>query len=92
MAEIALSGALALVDRLLRIYPYVTHDIEEVKNLMDTLKGFLKDTDGREDTEGLKNSCFKFLYTSILIRPGKLFIILLTLLRTLFQVFNCPLQ
>ena len=54
-AEIALSGALALVDRLLLIYPYVTHDIEEVKNLLDTMKGVLKDTDGREDTEGLKD-------------------------------------
>lgn len=55
MAEIALAGALALVDRLVHVYQYVTHDVEEVKTWLDTMKSFLKDIEGREDTEGLKD-------------------------------------
>ncbi|KAK7855615.1 hypothetical protein CFP56_027305 [Quercus suber] len=55
MAEIALAGALALVDRLVLVYQYVTHDVEEVKKWLDTMKSFLKDIEGREDTEGLKD-------------------------------------
>ncbi|KAK4575586.1 hypothetical protein RGQ29_026519 [Quercus rubra] len=55
MAEIALAGALALVDRLVLVYQYVTRDVEEVKKWLDTMKSFLKDIEGREDTEGLKD-------------------------------------
>ena len=55
MAEIALAGALALVDRLVLAYPYVIHDVEKVQNVLDIMKGYLKDAEGREDTEGSKN-------------------------------------
>jgi hypothetical protein len=57
MAEIALAGAIAIVDKVL---PFLmvgrncesTYDIEEVKKWLNTMIAYLKDTEGREDTEG----------------------------------------
>ncbi|KAK7855616.1 disease resistance protein rpm1 [Quercus suber] len=60
MAEIALAGAIGLLDVVLPFLPYVYHkgvspDINEVKELLKTMRSYLKDTEGREETEGWKD-------------------------------------
>ena len=60
MGEIALAGAIALIDKLVLVHQNVSHnavhhDVEVVRKLLSTLKGYLKDTEGRENTEGLKD-------------------------------------
>ncbi|KAM3743879.1 hypothetical protein ACB098_06G009000 [Castanea mollissima] len=60
MAEIALAGAIGLLDVVLPFLQHVYHkraspDINEVKELLNTMRSFLKDTEGREETEGWKD-------------------------------------
>ena len=61
MAEIALTGAIALLDVVLPFLQSVYHnnrvspDINEVKELLKTMRSYLMDTEGREETEGWKD-------------------------------------
>ena len=60
MGEIALAGAITLIDKFVLVHQNVSHnavhhDVEVVRKLLSTLKGYLKDTEGRENTEGLKD-------------------------------------
>uniref|UniRef100_A0A2N9G2E8 NB-ARC domain-containing protein n=1 Tax=Fagus sylvatica TaxID=28930 RepID=A0A2N9G2E8_FAGSY len=60
MGEIALAGAIALIDKFVLVHQNVSHnavhhDVEVVRKLLSTLKGYLKDTEGRENTEGSKD-------------------------------------
>jgi hypothetical protein len=59
MEEIAFAGAIiALIDNLVLVLQNLSHNavhhvVEVVRKLLSTLKGYLKDTEGRENTEGL---------------------------------------
>jgi hypothetical protein len=59
MEETALAGAIiALIDNLVLVLQNLSHNavhhvVEVVRKLLSTLKGYLKDTEGRENTEGL---------------------------------------
>ena len=60
MAEIALSGAITVVSKvvpfLYKICSGRDHrNIEEVRKWLNTMIAYLKDTEGREDTAGLKD-------------------------------------
>ncbi len=61
MTYIALAGAIAIADKLVLILNQyvgdnaVCKDVEEVKACLNTLKSYLRDTEGREGNEGFKD-------------------------------------
>ena len=61
MAEVAVAGAITLVDKLSLWlvkswfdFKHIEIEIEVLRMWLNTIKAYLKDTEGREDTEGLK--------------------------------------
>ncbi|XP_050280130.1 disease resistance protein RPM1-like [Quercus robur] len=61
MAEVAVFGAITLVDKLSLWlveswfdFKRIEIEIEELRKWLNTIKVYLEDTEGREDTEGLK--------------------------------------
>ena len=61
MAEVAVAGAITLVDKLSLWlvkswfhFKRIEIEIEVLRMWLNTIKAYLKDTEGREDTEGLK--------------------------------------
>ncbi|KAF3946817.1 hypothetical protein CMV_026958 [Castanea mollissima] len=61
MAEIAVSGAITVVSKVLPFLSKICSDrdhrnIEEVREWLDTMIAYLKDTEGREDTAGLSST------------------------------------